>query len=706
MENILNIILSFVFIISAVFIVIFLYINKRFMKFVKDSEQYLAKLEKENLEEFRDEKERLIGDITQKAKISKRLISLIHILNRDYGIFTISTLLVISLILYIIYVAIPSIDFIYNLLHCITFYINDIIFNFTDINIVNFIKLHNKGMLKLFEFANNSVGIIMSVSLTLYFFTFRVRRTISISSNTVLQDSLSILLFIFVTFIYGKLIIIFDESEVLFSSGEKNICLLIWLILYITSIKLGLSNVIVKMLKSVDLKYILDKTHRSAEHIVILLCYPKNPKDSEESSKVSDWIEKISQNITDKLFLYLSNCMESIYQTLSLSIEKNVGDVFLGYINNLEEFLLNFMHGYKKRNLRNFVPYIYLKSINHKSLYSLYATILDNHVSLITTLYNNGKTEEAEKCLELFSVLNPSKEEHELFKKYVKSLRRLINNINEEHPKLLKITLGMLRDFSVENREEYLGLQIYQDVLLQAVEEDDVTKMSRLVYSMLDSIEEEFKTSEGYQEQKPEEIRNLMKHRGLMKLEIAPQQEETYIKCISFILLQLILKSIELSNYDATGFLIKMFVTNFHKKKLQNDILDSFKEFLQAENKRNPYFKNSIFNEGEINPDFNGETVEYCTYKLTILLYGQQKYAVTYNLPGQEENTIFDFEGYIPYRMNLINCKYVSYLFQKIEKGKDDYGLIFLQDEDFMSSLKGELETSLFSQEMLKNKYW
>lgn len=165
----------------------------------------------------------------------------------------------------------------------------------------------------------------------------------------------------------------------------------------------------------------------------------------------------------------------------------------------------------------------------------------------------------------------------------------------------------------------------------------------------------------------------------------------------------MLLKSIEQSSYNSTGFLIKLFVTKLYsshywiddeKKYLTNIV---YEEFLNSITKRNNDLKNAqlILRESEVNPTYNKDTLDYCTYKLTILLYGQQLYASDNNLPGF--GAINPTRYSINMERGLANCDYVDYLFKKLENASDSYGLLFLNDprEEFWLKIKSDIEQGL-----------
>jgi hypothetical protein len=106
-------------------------------------------------------------------------------------------------------------------------------------------------------------------------------------------------------------------------------------------------------------------------------------------------------------------------------------------------------------------------------------------------------------------------------------------------------------------------------------------------------------------------------------------------KAILYLILQVLLKSVELSKYPVTGFLIKYLITNHCKASILKDTFQLFvdnkgeDQFL-SDNKLNTRKYSDI----KVEAVFNEETIEYCMQKMAIIIYTQQVYSIQNSLPG------------------------------------------------------------------------
>ncbi|KKI90692.1 hypothetical protein WQ54_19425 [Bacillus sp. SA1-12] len=672
-------IISILFLILIFIITIFIYENITFLKYINSSENNLEKIKNDPTSFTFDEiKERSIKSVKRRAQRSAIIQKQIIKINKHYGMFTIISILVFLFLFLITYFLLPNSVVLYNIIKVILAFLDTLL----PLELIDFLKSKSQDLYKLFNLLNNSIGVLLSISVSIYIFTYRVRRTISISSNIVLQDNLSVFLLVFFTFTYGKIFATFNTELLL--NQSSNLQIFLWIILFIISLKLGLTYVIGNMLRSVNFDYILKKTTDTVDHIINILCY--------------------TEKYDKELINYLTHSMLSVYQTLTISIEKNDGDSFRNYFNIWEKIITKFMHGNSKTYLRRYVPFDVLNSLPMKKdeykkedwFKSFYTIIVENHLHLCICLYNNNKFDSANECLKLFTVLAPPKENKEIYIIYVKHFKQIIKLIDSEHPIILQNTVDVLKEFSKENEEELYGILIYNELLLKAVQESDIKKISLIVYSMFGSTKlNKYKGTVSNKNIKIEELSPMLQKLFAVtkrEVQLPSNIEENYKKAIIFMLLQIMLKSIEIGNYDVTGFLIKMFVTKLHESEFIQLVEDVYIEFTKILTKRNPYISKAESDVEIINPNFNDETIDYCTYKLSILLYGQQKYAVINKLPGQMAYSgPFCFLYFIPLEKGIYKCEYISYLFNKLDKAKGKYGLIYLSDDEFIRTLKEDV---------------
>ncbi|MDC3414766.1 hypothetical protein [Terrihalobacillus insolitus] len=638
-------------------------INRNFESKISDAEKKLKALKKEDKDQYLYSRNKMLKKINKNASWCSKFHVLFIRLNGSYKFLSVTSLsLLVTLFLSLI-IFLPKSSMLYLVI------LN--VFNFVDglfqMYISNFLELNGELIYLLLSMLNNGLGLLLSLSLTVFIFTYRVRNNISISSNAVLQDNIPFLLFIFLTFIYGKLLLLKNVDKSLLGTQIENMQVFIWTLMFFISIIFGINRVLGSMLKSISFDEILTKTQKNTDKLTLIMCF------HEGSDK--------------ELYKYLISCISSVYQTFTMSVKKNEGDSFRSNYDSWEKFITQFMQG-RGEYLRRYVPYDSLNTIDEESFQSLYTTMLENHIGLIITLYNHNKILEAEKCLEVFEILTPHKKDDELYQIYFYKINELVNIIEMNHHLLLNRSLMLVRKYSEDNQKEMLGLMIYNGLLLKAVNENEVAKVSRIAYSMFDSITEEDETINM-------NIRSKKAQRLLMYMEqvnVSQQHHDKYKQSIIYTVLQMILKSIEQGNYAVTGFLIKMFVTKLNEQNFITLVKDTYKVFIKSKNKANIYFDQTKLERMGIDPAFNQATIDYCTNKLSILLYGQQKYAVINKLPGQPNYKVpLCYKGFIPFQESLKKCPYIPYLFNKLEKAKSEYGLIYLEDEGFMDSLKRDV---------------
>jgi hypothetical protein len=696
-------VLTIVFFLILIVFMLLLVINKTFINKMNKFEG-IIKNQEDNKHMFlslKKRKERFLKSLIRRSILSKFYLYGKQYINKDYKIISIYSLIFLIVLIYFTFSFIPKVNALPELIGIIILKVDEFLVNF-NIEIVKTIRNHPIECREILDLAIKSVGILLSVSLTLYFFTYRVRRTIAISSNLVLQGSLPILLFIFFTFIYGQLYIITTSESSLADNQVDKMRLIVWIMLYIISISLGLSKVIAGMLRSIDYIYILKFLLKNLEHTINVICYSDVGRKNKNIK--SYWNNK-NEKMLKVLYEFINSTIESIYQTLMQVVDKNIGDSLREYFIFWEEFITKFMQGDTNTRLRSYVPYDNLRSISKEKFQRVYSTIIENHADLILNLYKKNRVNDAQQALRLFDILRPSIRNTEIYEAYIKQFRQLVVVVNKECPLLINTMLELLEKISKENIKENIGIQIYKEVMLQIVEEDDITKLSLFAYSLLNTIEKENYKQQDY-------INKRTRNPKLMQLytantsNISNNISQKFVKSIIFTYLQMILKSVEVGKYGSTGFLIKMCVTNFNKPYNVSLFNVAFIEFLQNEEKRNPYITRSVFSLNDINPKFNRETLQYCTHKLSVLLYGQQKYAVINNLPGQEFSySQFEDSNYLPIKLAMVNCNYLLYILKKIENANDKYGLLYLKDQEFFDSLKVELNSISINNNIFEHSY-
>ncbi|NRQ54501.1 hypothetical protein [Brevibacillus sp. HD1.4A] len=520
-------------------------------------------------------------------------------------------------------------------------------------------SLSDKAVTDILDTLIKIIQILLPLSITFYIFTYREHKTVSESSSNNVLSKIPLILFIEIALldmIYGLHLkmVISQNSPLsgLSSTQEQFGRLIIWLILFGITIYLAIITVR-NLIRNINIKWLfndtIEKTQRHFYRLPFSLPYKR--------------FKKLRERIYDELNTYI----ESIYQMLNLTIEKNMDNTFHDGYAEWEKQLLRFQERLISLNNDNSISYIGPVKTDPEKFTALYRSILKNHIVLISSLYKKHKIEEVHNCINTIFKMNPR--EKELYPIYLTALQELAvylydNDLIGIRP-LLKGLEQLCRELDDEDRTGVV--LIYKELVIRASNENDVKLLSDLFFSLT-------KLSQGF--------RPINKNVNIMMSSFlnSTMDGESINKAIIFILFQSALKCIELPNYTSVGFLLKFVVTNFDSRLLKN----VFEDFVARNARNNPYlvgFNKYIKLNGSFN--FNEKTIEYCMNKLIILLLGQQKYVLKHNI---------DF-GFVPsvfISPDLIKCNYVEYLIGKFEKAKSKYGLMFLEDPDFMNELKKE----------------
>ncbi|WP_242264152.1 hypothetical protein [Bacillus cereus group sp. BfR-BA-01400] len=567
---------------------------------------------------------------------------------------------------------------------------------------------HSTLLLNTGKAINAAIAVFISVCLTIFTFTFRERKTISFSSNALSKNSwfFLVLTFIILNLIYGWCFlntadILSDASQniaqspnienveskdkfnFLFSYVHANrFC--IYVILTIVSVFAGM-YIIGELFRSIDLRYSLGRTIKETRGLFLQYALSKKSND----------------------YSQLSLYIESLYQLLSLSLEKNTGELFGQQFKKWTDYLDEFNPG-GRQNTEGFLQsnifnMLYLK--NNEAFKEVYKVLLQSHVELITNVVKTNKLSDIQSVLKIYQALSPISNHTLLKKAYVTSLHELIMYIIENHPDRLSLVLEILESYAlievIENKNH--TLKIYKSLIIRSCEANSVRDLSQLVYSMLKTL------------RLPNDQSGKKKNDLIPVLHI---HDDTYNKVVEnnkkpalFIIIQAAIKSIELSHYACTGFIAKMLVTVFDNDTDINEVFQQFRDVKKTSYGQKNFFveETDMSSDVVVSIKFNSSTFEYCCNKFAIILYSQYKYAVENELPRSGLNGKNDLinENVIKIDENCIihSEKYLAYLFDKIVKAKEKYGLLFLHNEKFMEEIKQEIFLKLGYKYIQKSKY-
>ncbi|MBK0009870.1 hypothetical protein IAE23_25705 [Bacillus sp. S35] len=585
---------------------------------------------------------------------------LIYLVGRyNFWATLISPLIFIGLF-YILYLTVPNAKLIVHNLKYINKWFMQI-----DLNIVNAIRKYPSYTIGVIDVASNVLAIFWSISLTIYFFAYRERKAVAISSNLASGNMgfiIGLALILFDT-IYGKIFAIpfnKDHMQIFYHDTQNVVRLSIWFTITLISVFYGV-NTLRKMLNSIDIRTLLRHSMSNINKVVIRAM-----------------ILNRSFKFRKGLYEYLIASIETYYQTLIVCVEKNMMEVYNESFKSLEKFATLFFQGVSQKLIDNYlqgpskikVPSQLLYAASNEAYKSLHKSLLIQHVALIKSLHDHNRHSEISRCIQIFFRFEPSDQFGNLQKEFHTILHELIMYLDSDEPVLFRTGLEFLQQFSKREIQKDTsnigGLRIYKHLLLNSVEQGDINLLSHTAYSMKRLINQKEKTNPKVQSS----WSNIVS--------LQPRKSSNVEKAIIYLILQSILKSIELSKYPVTGFLVKYLVTNYSQESVLKDTF----ELLKQHNGQDIYLsteklQGSYFSELDVDFVFNEDTIEYCMQKMGLIIYTQQVFAKENALPGWKkvgEKIDINFVS-----TPFIKLEYLVYLEKKIEKAKDKFGLLSLE---------------------------
>jgi hypothetical protein len=579
--------------------------------------------------------------------------------------------LLIPLVSFIILLLWLLIDFIPNtsvLYKIIISLINSLPFEM-GIKLKVFLKDHQEFIVIILGAINAIITAMLTLMTTLYTFAYRERKTNSISLNTLSRNkwffvSISFIVF---TLIFSWLTVKFLSKEELFETPQSSIRFLILIVLLLISTVI-IAEEIKRFYNSLDLKFTTKEMLSDLKSLIYLNAIAH-------------------KNITDykQIGLYI----ESFYQCLTLSYEKNIYELYTQHFEEWATLIENIKIGEKDKDIDFYPRTIFevLHTKNEEDFSVLYELIIKCHVELIITVMNSNRLLDLQRVSDCFYKLMPYDHFPKLKETYLKHLHELMIFTIENHPERISIIIKYLEDYAGSeiqvNSEKNSSLSVYKSLVIKSSENNSVKDLSPIAYSMIKTIRKK---------------RNNLEYKiNNITISMKVNSDQHY-KAALYNLLQACLKSIELSHYQCTGFLVKMMVTVFDDINLFKEVLETFVSDKNNKGENNPYIyrpQSEYKFEFEIKPNFNPNTFDYCCDKLLILLNAQRKYAVEYELPFLENQpdkaAKFILEPESDSFISHKREKYYLYLFTKIYKAKDKYGLLFLSNLDFMKNLLKEI---------------
>jgi hypothetical protein len=365
-----------------------LFIGSGFLYYFYNFNSYSSKLFKENKSRFKSLRLIKLYVISRTSLWVKEAS---YIISKYNFVFTIISPFIFIFCFVLLYSFIPKFHWLISILQQTNHFLSNLHFE-----IVDFLKKYPTYTFGGIDIVSNILGIFWSISLTVYFFAYRERKSIAISSNVSagnLSFTIGLGLILFNT-LYGKAFAIpFDKNNMgsFYADPHNYVRLLIWTSLTLLSIFYGI-NIIRRMLINIDIRNLLKISLTSLSVVINQMMIVNNKTIIRES-----------------LFKYLISSIETYYQTLILSVEKNMMEVYNESFHSLEKFaaLLNEgvtqeMLDFLDTRLQINVPAKLLNDASEKNYISLHKTLLLHHVALIKSLHDNNRHAEIPSCIKVF----------------------------------------------------------------------------------------------------------------------------------------------------------------------------------------------------------------------------------------------------------------------------------------------------------------
>lgn len=390
-------------------------------------------------------------------------------------------------------------------------------------------------------------------------------------------------------------------------------------------------------------------------------------KDSMHSWDISDEFEvqkDAIHNLIEKKEKRLHSQIESIYQILGYMNKNNMNEMF---IKNLKAITVPI----RKFNSKKFwgdERKIYINKEKMKVIERIYTTFCVNHVALISKLFSENKISKANLALDIFTEnLKPDLKNKALDTRFNMCINELILNYQLDDMQKLRMLLDALQTLGRGKIE-----RIYESLICICIENKNLKAICNIVYPVTGRI----KDVENFEEETPST-------RMIQAIQFGIIQKDIHL------IMKAIVKSIELGHHECTGFLVKFLITRY-KTHYINQAINSFRRvnaILDLDFTEDEQESVTETDRNSVGFKFNPDTLDYCIYKMFILIYAQQKYIAGNNIEIVEKNGSVD----VTLPQILEKCKHVDYILDKIKNRESSYGLLFIKNQKYMNRLKRDL---------------
>lgn len=535
-------------------------------------------------------------------------------------------------------------------------------------------------VLELISFFKDFTKTLIPLSFTIYFFGYREQKDVAISlfkkqKNNLFNPYLIFLaltLILFITTIY----LTPDLSNPL--SWKNVFCFVIdisWLVCAITSYNKILNAINIRKTFDKSLSKI-DKGFKEVDRIK--KDYDKNKKNSRRMARnIEKEVTEISINAEIAFQILLSKKKYNLNNDFSYSIKilEKVLIAKIARINN-ESSYFSFIVPFSGNEYKK------LFSITQKGIIDLMDVALGMNNPKDTRLLIDNfssirpSTFKIDSDIDLFwrvhakSSISLTTHFTQMYDDFYLSSFRIINKLYKENNNRAIFILRYLVKYNKHTFSENDLLTLIASLTNNSIENNDLKQLTDITNVLFDYLEER-KTTTGHTLQ----LKNKRINAKVINSKIEHLFESNQRKIYRFSFLSIV-KAIELGRYSCAGFLIKNTVKNFDQEMYIKEVFGILKNVDNIE--PNLELSKNLTRLLPINFTFSKASYEYCIFKSVLLLHYQQVYSNIVKINNIEEGKVIDIEKLFGSKID-----YLSYLNEKIEGLHKEYGLIFLEEENF-----------------------
>ncbi len=510
-------------------------------------------------------------------------------------------------------------------------------------------NLNDNNIVSIISTIIGSLTIIITLISAIYVFTYKEQKSVAPSASTDSKKNKSVMLVIalmifnvvfgsLLVSMYNRLIEVAGYQESLAVTKHifsGNLLFLSTLLLLVYSI-IWLINILFKTM-SVD-KMLVDSVKDTSKLFDKIVYADRSPKFNK---MLEDRYKKLHYSI------------ESVFQNFKFAAESDMNKEFHENLKGFETLIINKINQKTDRYGINYI-HSYLISKDGNQFLEVYRSALRSNFSLISSLMKNQQYNKAQDLVALYFQMYIAEEQ--FIRMFQNNLAVYIDTIDTSDEKQLSI---FLQGISKIPKEQTLFVNKY--LIMKLITKNQLINLTNVAYAFKSYL-----------------------NNPILK-------QSTVI-----ILLQNLIKSIEISNYATAGFLTKFLITNISGKDINRGLRAL---------KHKPTFFTSIWEEQQENEDeeafkginehpvypikINDETFDYCFRKAYILLYGQHIYSIRNNLWFMKDRK--QNEGEIKLSGEFMESEYSEYIISKVKSASSKYGLLFFEDEYVMKKVYKEL---------------